>query len=328
MGAVLPNRKEKEVNAKMTRYPFGEKASEFMETRRGVLTEVSYKNLDRRLRRIERELIRLKEDGKISSLSPKSMTEDDIKAFLIYRKGKRVGGSDISHDISALDQLLSYSDNTAVQKCLRLNPGLKPTSKRTRRLDPLSEDTYRAVLRAYEDIDHQDFRTVRAFALVLTYIGTGARNKELRLANVSDLDTNEWIIHYELVKGEETYGEPRNVPIPQELIPVMKQYLYDRDVYLAAHHAKSSALFFQLGGKFDHLSGNSIRTSKKIVEALIGQKFELRDCRRGFGDMYIKKGLSIEQVSVLMGHASTRTTEHYYCRKCEREVINEAKKLW
>lgn len=312
----------------MTKYPFKEKADEFMLTRKGVLTEISWKNLDRRLRRIDREMIRLKEEGKVSTLSPKSMTEDDIKAFLIYRKGKRVGSSDLSHDISALDQLLSYSDNTAVQKCLRLNPGLKPSGKKSRRLDPLSEDTYRAVLNAYEDIDHQDFRTVRAFSLVLTYIGTGARNKELRLAKISDLDTKEWIIHYEHVKGEESYGEPRNVPIPQELIPVMKQYLYDRDVYLAAHHARSDALFFQLGGKFDHLSGNSIRTSKQIVEKAIGQKFELRDCRRGFGDMYIRKGLSIEQVSVLMGHASTRTTEHYYCRKCESEVIKEAKKLW
>ena len=312
----------------MTKYPFKEKADEFMETRRGVLTDISWKNLDRRLRRIDRELIRLKEEGKISTLSPKSMTEDDIKAFLIYRKGKKVGASDLSHDISALDQLLSYSDNTAVQKCLRLNPGLKPTSKRTRRLEPLPENTYRDILMAYEDIDHQDFVTVRAFVLVLMYIGTGARNKELRLADISDLDTKEWTIHYEHVKGEESYGEPRTVPIPKELIPIVDQYLFDREVYLTAHRAKSDALFFQLGGAHDHLSANSIRKAKSKVEEAIGRSFELRDCRRSFGDMYIRKGLGIEEVSVLMGHASTRTTEHYYCRKCESEVIKEAKKLW
>ena len=273
-------------------------------------------------------MIILKENGRISTLSPKSMTDEDVKQFLLHRKAKKVGASDISHDISALDQLLTFCDNTAVQKCLSRNSELKPKQKRVGRLDPLSEATYRAVLDAYEDIDHQDFRTARAFPMVLLYIGTGARNKELRLAKVSDIDQVEWTIYYEHVKGEDSYGEPRNVPIPQELIPVVKQYLYDRDVYLAAHRKSSDALFFQLGGDYGFLSGNSIRTAKQIVEQAIGKKFELRDCRRGFGDMYIKKGLSIEEVSVLMGHASTRTTEHYYCRKSESDVIKQARKLW
>ena len=312
----------------MSKYPLEEKIREFMETRRGVITEVSWKNLDRRLRRINREMISLKENDKISTLSPKSMTDEDIKQFLLTRKAKRVGGSDISHDISALDQLLTYCDNTAVQRCLRRYPELKQTQKRVGRLEPLSEATFRAILDAYENIDHQDFRVARAFPLVLMYIGTGARNKELRLAKVSDVDTVEWTIYLEHVKGEETYGEPRNVPIPQELIPVIKQYLYDRDVYLAAHRKHSDALFFQLGGDFSFLSGNSIRSAKQIVEQAIGKKFELRDCRRGFGDMYIKKGMSIEEVSVMMGHASTRTTEHYYCRKSESDVIKKARKLW
>ncbi len=305
-----------------------EKVDEFMDTRRGVLSDFTWDNLYRRYRRMDREFKDLKEDGKISTLSPKLMTDADVKAFLIYRKGRRVGASDFSHDISALRQLLSFCDNAAVQKCLSLNPGLKPNPGRVRRLEPLKESTYREILNAYEKIDHYDFRMVRAFTLVLMYIGTGARNKELRLANLSDLDTEEWIIHYEHVKGEDTYGEPRNVPIPQELVPVVKRYLYDRDVFLVAHRARSDALFFRLGWGFEHLSSNSIRKIKQIVETAIGQRFELRDCRRGFGEMYLRKGLNIEDVSLLMGHASTLTTEHYYCRKSESAVIKEAKKVW
>ena len=313
----------------MSANPFSEKVSEFLKARRGCLTEEYEKNLRRRFSRIETDLKRLKDDGKVKTLSPGKLSEDDIKEFIIYRKGKKVCAGDINHDIAALGQLCSFCDNPNVQKCILKNPGLRPQVNQVM-LEPLSEQNYRRILEVYNSgkVDHSSLEQSRPYVMVLTYICTGARNKELRLAKISDLDTKEWIIHYEHVKGEESYGEPRNVPIPQELIPVMKQYLYDRDVYLAAHHARSDALFFQLGGKFDHLSGNSIRTSKQIVEKAIGQKFELRDCRRGFGDMYIRKGLSIEQVSVLMGHASTRTTEHYYCRKCESEVIKEAKKLW
>ena len=48
----------------MTKYPLEEKIHEFMETRRGVLADISWKNLDRRFRRINREMIVLKENNR------------------------------------------------------------------------------------------------------------------------------------------------------------------------------------------------------------------------------------------------------------------------
>jgi integrase len=89
-----------------------------------------------------------------------------------------------------------------------------------------------------------------------------------------------------------------------------------------------TCLFFTLGGDFGHMSGNSIRRAKSIVERDIGKRFEYRDCRRAYGDMYLKKGATIEQVSVAMGHASTEPTETYYCRKSESQVNRELRELW
>jgi integrase len=37
--------------------------------------------------------------------------------------------------------------------------------------------------------------------------------------------------------------------------------------------------------------------------------------RRTFGQVLLNRGVSIETVSLTLGHASTRTTETYYCRK-------------
>ena len=188
--------------------------------------------------------------------------------------------------------------------------------------------TFEKIFRRWNEIDQSDFSQVRPVAMVLMYIGTGARNKELRLAKITDVNTNDWTIHFEHVKGEDTYGHARTVPIPMQIRPIVEQYLLVRQVWLMCHKLTSEYLFFQMGGECDCLSGNTIRTLKKHVEDAIGERFELRDCRRAFGQFYLNKGLEPEEVSVLMGHDSTRTTEQYYCRISETEAIRKAKELW
>ena len=146
----------------MSKYPFEEKANEFLEYRKGILSESSYKELSRRLKRINREMITLKDEGKISTLSPGKMTADDIKTYILYRKSRKVSASDIEHDFSTLDQLLSFNDNSAVRTCVQRNPGIKPKRDRTQRLDPLPEETYKRILAKSKEIDYNDFSQVRA----------------------------------------------------------------------------------------------------------------------------------------------------------------------
>ena len=145
-------------------------------------------------------------------------------------------------------------------------------------------------LAVYRDIDQYDFRMSRAFTLVLMYIGIGARNKELQ--------------------------------------PIVLNYLVVRDAWLRTHTAQSDALFFAMNRQYSFLSGNSIRKIKKIVEKAVGEEFELRNCRRAFGQYCINKGVEVENVSVLMGHDTTKTTELYYCRKGEDRAIEAAKEVW
>jgi len=51
-------------------------------------------------------------------------------------------------------------------------------------------------------------------------------------------------------------------------------------------------------------------------------------CRRTFGQVGIDNGVSTESVSRMMGHASTKTTGKYYCRKTQESAIQEAQKVW
>jgi len=58
------------------------------------------------------------------------------------------------------------------------------------------------------------------------------------------------------------------------------------------------------------------------------EKFEFRDCCRGFGQNYLDKGLNIEAASVLIGHSSMKTTEGYCYRKLQANAIEEARGVW
>jgi integrase/recombinase XerD len=67
---------------------------------------------------------------------------------------------------------------------------------------------------------------------------------------------------------------------------------------------------------------------KEIVEQDLQIRFELRECRRTFGQRYIDQNLELTSVSVLMGHASTRTTEKYYGRQKNIMAMEKARATW
>jgi hypothetical protein len=51
-------------------------------------------------------------------------------------------------------------------------------------------------------------------------------------------------------------------------------------------------------------------------------------CRRSYGQTAKDLGLSIEDVSVLLGHSSTKTTEEYYARVRSDGVIERASEIF
>ena len=67
---------------------------------------------------------------------------------------------------------------------------------------------------------------------------------------------------------------------------------------------------------------------KVYVEKEVGVKFDLRECRRTFGQRYLDKDIDIETVSVLMGHSSTKTTETFYGRRKNAKAIEKVEAMW
>jgi integrase len=150
------------------------------------------------------------------------------------------------------------------------------------------------------------------------YIGTlaytGLRPGELRKAQLEDLDLSNWTLRVSHPKGESSYGRNRQVPIPALLRPIVLQYLQARDRMLAEQGiAGATSLVCTMKGTT--YSSKQLRLLKRKVSEKCGVAFELMTLRRTFGQVLLNRGVSIETVSLTLGHASTRTTETYYCRK-------------
>ena len=94
------------------------------------------------------------------------------------------------------------------------------------------------------------------------------------------------------------------------------------------NNLNAHALFPSKDGADGYLSGNAIRSIKATVEDDLDVKFDLHMCRRTFGQRYLDSDVDIESVSVLMGHASTKTTEGFYSRKRLNKAIDNARNSW
>ena len=157
----------------------------------------------------------------------------------------------------------------------------------------------------------------------------GLRAKEIRLSSVKDIIRNEdhWYFDIVHVKGEKTYGKRRVVPIPKEFHDHLTKYLRAREEYIRVRCPDSKLLFPSPTSDNGELASNTLRADVKRINEQLGTSFNLRDGRRTFGQKYLDGDVSIEDVSVLMGHNSTETTEGFYCRRRNVKSVNAVKDL-
>lgn len=317
----LVQRKEKNMKGD----PFGKYAYEFMEAMKGVYAEETWKTKNRRYRRMNTKFNELGKAKLISTRSPKNMNVDDIKAYISSKKDT-VATSDLVQDVAALRKILEFCGNNALNECFAKYPGLKPTVKHTGPSPPVSDEDYLKILNGSRKVDPLNFNLVRGYAIVMLCLCTGTRNKEIRLAKLEDLNLDTWELDIIHVKGEDSYGKPRQSYVNPDAQDIVIMYLLARRKYLMDNGVDSNALFPSKKGEF--MSSNSIGICKTLVEKNLGVKCDLRKCRRTFGQRVLDKGLDIESTSKLMGHSTTKMTEDYYCRRNNKLALKAVKKLW
>jgi integrase/recombinase XerD len=311
----------------MGRYPFLTWAMKYLESVGPGYARTTNVELERRYRNMDRELRRLFESGKITTNNPEKISADDVLAYVNHQKNKGLKESGILHNLGPLNNLLSYAGNPAVTVFKQRYRSFVP-KKRMLRYPALNDQEVHRIVSLSEQVKENDWRRLQAYALVILAISSGLRNKEIRLCKVTDLDVKNWVIIAEHVKGEGTYGQARLIAIRQEAVGILEKYLRVRMKKVMENCPDNLALFPALRDREDgYFSSNGIRMLKSIVEKEVGLKFDLRACRRTYGQKFIDEGLPVESVSVLMGHSTTKTTETYYCRKRQDTAIREAQNI-
>ncbi|MCL1811180.1 MAG: tyrosine-type recombinase/integrase [Methanomassiliicoccaceae archaeon] len=300
---------------------------------------------------------KLHEQRKVSTLNPQKMTISDVKEYLSYRrtcknrKGRPLCEKEHQHDITALRCLLEFPVikqrkytyrgktktkevivvNDSLKNCLMLYPLLKP-KVHSRRKPPLKAETVKEIKERSHNVNPYDWKRLRTYALVHLMIVTGQRNKEIRLANVDDLDTENWTFTIKHPKGENTYAEPRTVPIHPDVIPVLSQYLPALECWKEAQHVTSRALFPSTRSKDGYLDENTIRAIAKVVQNDLvnphGDEINSQSCRRTAIQTLLDNGVSDASASIFSGHTSGDMLNKHYGRKPERLAHEEIKRSW
>ena len=142
----------------------------------------------------------------------------------------------------------------------------------------------------------------------------GLRNLELRNARLSNLssDENGYKLWLEEVKGKDSYGEARWVP----LLPIGKEfidrYLVSRRLLLEELGLESDAIIPSLVEDTLFATDKTLRKLKDHASRDIGIDFDLRILRRTYGQYLVDSEVKFEIVQVALGHNNPNTTFQNY----------------
>jgi len=315
----------------MGRYPFLAAANDYMEAMKGVLAPSTWDERGRRLRRMNKDLLELEASGHISSANPLKMTDRDVLAYISALRTRGLKDSGMSHNVDALTAVLRWVGNGAADRARQRFRQHFPR-KTQAMLDPMSDEERDIVIRAAMQVDTTDWRRMEAYALAVAAICSGLRPQEIRNATVNDLDLNEQVLHAEMVKGKNRYGEPRDSAFHPDGIPFLRRYLQVRAAKLRELGLRTDTLFPAIrslkAGHPDVYSINGTTTLRAIVQGETGVTFNLQKTRRTWGQVALDDGVPLDAVSRMMGHKTSKTTETYYARKKNNRAVAEAKAVW
>jgi len=314
---------------KMARYPFITHVNKYLSVVGDTYSEATYVEKERRYRRMARVFNILYSKGKVSTNNPKKITADDVLAYVGYLKKEKLKPKSISHNLSALDNLLIYNSNYSVKLFKTKYPFQVPKSANAR-LPVMQNSTYDLIIKNAKAVPEDDWRRIRAYAIVVIALSTGMRTKEIQFSEVSNLDTNQWTLYIDRVKGERTYGQARNIPIRPEGRSIIQRYLVSRNKMLIEHGKENNPFLFPAlrGENEGYLSGNSLRMDKRIVENEVESSFDYRMCRRTYAQKLLDESGNYPNLSLILGHNNTKTTEDSYARKLPQRAVKETLELW
>lgn len=328
-----PYSKGKRKSSSMGRYPFLIIARKYIERRRGFIAASSFEELSRKGIQLNRVLVRLKKDNRISTTNPTKITTDDVAQYIVWMREQNYENSYIAKNLGYLKQICTFAGNKVFEEIK--GQGERLPTKIPKELRSLTEEELKEIFRKADSLKGWYGEMARFIVHFLPY--TGVRPNELRLARIEDVDIDNWTFTVQHPKGEFRYARRRKTPILPPAREAVLRFLRAREErLLKAGITDCHALIPSIHSKKPDTvySRTRFRHIKNMIEELVEQdmqgfKFQLKMFRDTFIQMNIdKRPDNLMAVSVSVGHATTRTTELFYGRLRMQYAVTMLQDAW
>ena len=233
-------------------------------------------------------------------LSWETVDADVIRGWMESMMDKGNRGTSVNRRLSALRSFYRYA--LAHQKVARDPSRMIKGPKKAKPLPQfLKEEEMNRLLDVVEWGD--DFESVRARTMLMTFYETGIRLSELTGLDDTAID---WANHAVKVLGKR--NKQRISPLGEELEHTLLIYIRVRDEQVKAGNG---ALFVTRKG--ERMSGDQVRNEVKRCLSLVStlSKRSPHVLRHTFATAMLNHEAGLESVKKLFGHESLSTTEIY-----------------
>jgi integrase len=334
----------------MGRYPFLTVGMQYLERRKPFLAKSTVEDLERKVYLINTVFTELRKRGAVSTTNPNKMVQQDIGAFVKHmetekpkegagmngrKKGQRVKTASRNYLVGLLHLLKKVcafaGNNVFTQMEVQGDPIPRKLPKD---LSSLNERELARISAAADEMEGWKGEVARFIVAVYPY--TGVRYNELRLAHFEDIDVEEWTIFVRHPKGEKRYARQRTAPILPPAREAVLRFLEVRDQRLKAKGVEQTEALIPAwhNDRFDFYSYTNLRRIKNEIEERASRngkplKFHIKTFRDTYVQMNIDRDPSLlSQVSVTVGHATTRTTEESYGRISVKRSVSDLNRSW
>ena len=319
------------VRNRMGKYPFIVVVNQLLRDTEPWYSQSTRDERARKFRRIHKIVRELRGARKISTTSPKNMTEQDVVQFIGWCK-ERLDNATSAKYLRYMEEVLQAAGNASVESIRRRRKKDLPRAT-AKEIRTLATDVLEQLLYGPWTLEDPYWDAMAKAALSL-YAHSGMRPSELRLSRLADLDLTRLDIRISHPKGHGNWasGEER-APIMPGAQPALKAYLEERARALEARGlvpATVEPLFPLVDSdrKASYWTDRQWNRLKVYIERISGTRFRWKDLRPTFAQMSKDRGIPIEVISKALRHTSTQTTEMYYARIRSESAFTQMRQAW
>ena len=230
-----------------------------------------------------------------------------IRSWLISLIDRKISKRSVNRKLSSIKSFYRYCQR---QGLLTSNPMLKVVAPRTSKQLPvfLTHDNLENLLQKVVFVD--SFEGTRDKMILTLFYATGIRRAELVEISLSDLDLNSGTLK---VTGKR--NKERLVPLGEQVIIQMKEYLYERNLFLSKNKTGTenncTSLFVTSKGlpAYPKLIYNIVH--KNLSEVASNNKLSPHVLRHTFATHMLDDGADLNAIKEILGHSSLAATQVY-----------------